>query len=338
MPRPEVKPVVDLKSFAIIGGLVMLVVTAGCAGALLLGGSQGAPDEEAPSDEVEQTDSQDSGESATAANVKDVEGLDTLKFLDRDAKTAFKQALASYCSDNEISTTESKVVSSSETDEKATSAKIYLSVNESDYLICYWVSGTSSPFMFAQATESQVAGLTGGNGSSSSSSDDDDDDDVSADTADDSDDDTGSTGSASSSSGAASSRTESSSTSSSSSSSTTSSTSGSSSGSKNTKSSSSKSTKKAVSVKSPVKASNAEKLAKKLPEKAAYYLPTVIENYMDGKGVSVDGDDAVIDYSSVAKSKVGWTMKGYVKDSSGKKHSLDIEWNKKKEKFGIGTW
>lgn len=336
MPRPEVKPVVDLKSFAIIGGLVMLVVTAGCVGALLLGGSQGAPDEEAPSDEVEQTDSDGSTEDATVANVKDVEGLDTLKFLDRDAKIAFKQALASYCSDNEISVADPKVVSSSETDAKATSAKIYLSVNESDYLICYWVSGTSSPFMFAQATESQVAGLTGVNGSSSSAND--DDDDVSADTADDSDDVAGSTGSASSSSGAASSRTESSITSSSSSSSTTSSTSGSSSSSKSSKSSSGKTTKKAVSVKSPVKASNAEKLAKKLPEKAAYYLPTVIENYMDGKGVSVDGDDAVIDYASIAKSKLGWTMKGYVKDSSGKKHSLDIEWNKKKEKFGIGTW
>lgn len=344
MPRPVDTSSETFRKTVIIGGVAVGIAVVVGVGALVGFSSASQPEMESESssdadssgEQVSLVDEEQTAENAASSLV--VDGLDKLKFLDRDAQASFKQALYSYCSSNGIELANPAILNASETEKAATAAKIVLKVNDSDYLICYWVANTSSPFMFEQATSNQVNTMT----SDEDDSDDDETDDSTVDPQtgntesndDDEEDDTDSS-TVSSSSAASSSKSSNSSSSSSSPNSV--------SASSSNKSTSSKSSTKAQTgrtsaAKNPVKASDSEKLAKKLPEKAAYYLPTVIENYLAKKGFSVDGSTVTIDYSSIKKSSVGYALYGYVTDDSGEKHYLDMEWNAKKEKFGINTY
>lgn len=84
-----------------------------------------------------------------------------------------------------------------------------------------------------------------------------------------------------------------------------------------------------------MKASDTSTLLKSLPQKAAYYLPTVTENWLSGKGISASGADAVVDASTISKGGVGYTFSGYVKDRSGTVHSLEWEWNESRQQYGM---
>lgn len=84
-----------------------------------------------------------------------------------------------------------------------------------------------------------------------------------------------------------------------------------------------------------MKASDTSTLLKSLPQKAAYYLPTVTENWLSGKGISASGGDAVVDASTIKKGGVGYTFSGYVKDRSGTVHSLEWEWNESRQQYGM---
>lgn len=343
MPRPVDTSSETFRKTLIIGGIAVGVAAVVGIGALVGFSSSAQQNTESSST----SNNESSGEQVSLVNEEQadedaasslkVEALDKLKFLDRDAQSTFKQALYEYCKTNKIELSSPEILTSSETEKKATAAKIVIKANASDYLICYWVANTSSPFMFEQATSSQVSAAT------STDDDSEDEDDDSATTVDpqtgntdstdtDDEDDTSNASTSSTSSNSSTNRTSSNTTSSSSSKS---SSSGSSS---NSKSSSKAKTGRTSSAKTPVKASESEKLAKKLPEKAAYYLPTVIENYLSKKGFTVDGTTATIDYPSIKKSSVGYALYGYVTDDSGDKHYLDMEWNTKKEKFGINTY
>lgn len=346
MPRPVDTSSETFRKTLIIGGIAV-GVAAVIGIAAMLGFSS------VSSDSASTEPSSDSGSSSRgqaslvdeeqaaedAASALTVDGLDKLKFLDRDAQAAFKQALYEYCMTNSIELADPAISNTSETDKKATAAKIIVKANDSDYLICYWVSNTSSPFMFAQASSGQV------NTANGAGNDTDDDDDSTAtvdpqtgNTESNNDDDSESETTASAANSHSTTGSSSSSNASRSSSNSSSSKTSSSSSSSGNKTSAKAKTGRTSSAKNPVKASDSEKLAKKLPEKAAYYLPTVIENYLAKKGFAVDGSTATIDYSSIKKSSVGYSLYGYITDDSGDKHFLDMEWNAKKEKFGINAY
>ncbi len=343
MPRPVDTSSETFRKTLIIGGIAVGV--AAVIGIAAMVGFSSVSNDSASTEPSNDSGSSSIGQASLideeqaaedAASALTVDGLDKLKFLDRDAQAAFKQALYEYCATNSIELADPAISNTSETDKKATAAKIIVKANDSDYLICYWVANTSSPFMFAQTSSSQVNAANG----AGNDTDDDDDNDSTAtvdpqtgNTESNNDDDSESETTAS----AANSRSTTGGTSSSSHNGSSSKTSSSSSSSGNKTSAKAK-TGRTSSAKNPVKASDSEKLAKKLPEKAAYYLPTVIENYLAKKGFAVDGSTATIDYSSIKKSSVGYSLYGYITDDSGDKHFLDMEWNAKKEKFGINAY
>ncbi len=240
-----------------------------------------------------------------------------VQFMSDTDQEAFAKALQTYLESNGRTWPDGATIASVK-NQTTTTAEIYIKLSDGSYIVCIWVAGTANAFTFDASSEAEALGAGTSHSSSAGSS--------SSDTG--STADSGSTGSGTGTSSNTGSASSSSSTASPSSGGTSSSgTSGS--------SSSGSSGKTPSNVSRPVKASDTQTLLSSLPQKAAYYLPTVTENWLTSKGISVSGGDAVVDAATISQGGVGYTFSGYVKDRSGTVHSLEWEWNESRQMYGM---
>lgn len=261
-----------------------------------------------------------SGTASTALKeIDSVGNAKALEFMSDTDREAFAKALHSWMDQNGRTWPDGCSVASVKNQTTST-AEIYVKLGDGAYICCAWVAGTANPFVFDSSNESEALGAGTSHSGSASSSAAQQQGTESAETAAQGSPASSGTGASSGSSAAGSS-----------------SGSGSASGpSGGSGSSDSESTGKTPSnTSSPIKASDTDALLKKLPQKAAYYLPTVTENWLAGKGIAATGSEAVVDGSTIAKGGVGYTFSGYVKDRSGTVRSLEWEWNESKQQYGM---
>lgn len=236
---------------------------------------------------------------ASAADAADgVEGIGELEFLDGEGRAAFAEALrARMAADGVEWPSGAEVTGVSEVTD--TTARVDVSFDGGSY-VCRWVSGTATPFTFAAGGGEEEKSYDRASDLPSTSS-----------------------GGSSGGSGPSVSSGRSAS--------------GGSSGSPAPSGSSGPGAKAHSAPAQPVRASERAALERALPQKAAWYLPTVIENYLASKGISADGGSAVIDLASVSRSGVGYEFEGYVVDSSGTKRWLEFEWNATSQRYGMSV-
>lgn len=265
-----------------------------------------------------------SSTSATASTaLKEIDSVGNakaLEFMSDTDREAFAKALHSWMDQNGRTWPDGCSVASVKNQTTST-AEIYVKLGDGTYICCAWVAGTANPFVFDSSNESEALGAGTSHSGSASSSAAQQQGTESAETATQGSSAPSGTGTSSGSAAAGSASGPSSASSGSSSSS---------------GSGSSESTGKTPSnTSSPIKASDTDALMRKLPQKAAYYLPTVTENWLAGKGISATGSEAVVDGSTIAKGGVGYTFSGYVKDRSGTVRSLEWEWNESRQQYGM---
>ena len=322
MPRPIDTSSKSIKSLIAIGAVALLVVLgltlAMCS---TMGTTDGAGNSVKTTNSTSNSTGNSTG-SSTASALKEIDSVGNkaaVQFMSETDQEAFAKALHSWMDANGRTWPDNCSIASVKNQTTST-AEIYVKLGDGSYIVCIWVSGTANPFTFDASSEAEALGAgTSHTSSGSASSSTANQGAQSSSTASSGSAGTGSTGSSGSSSASSGSGSSSSS--------------GSSSGSS---SSSSSSTGKTPSnTQSPVKASDTSTLIKSLPQKAAYYLPTVTENWLSGKGISASGGDAVVDASTIKKGGVGYTFSGYVKDRSGTVHSLEWEWNESRQQYGM---
>ncbi len=263
-----------------------------------------------------------SSTSATASTaLKEIDSVGNakaLEFMSDTDREAFAKALHSWMNQNGRTWPDGCSVASVKNQTTST-AEIYVKLGDGTYICCAWVAGTANPFVFDSSNESEALGAGTSHSGSASSSAAQQQGTESAETATQGSSAPSGTGSASASGSTGGSGS-----------------SGASGSSGGSGSSSSESEGKTPSnTSSPIKASDTDALMKKLPQKAAYYLPTVTENWLAGKGISATGSEAVVDGSTIAKGGVGYTFSGYVKDRSGTVRSLEWEWNESRQQYGM---
>lgn len=85
----------------------------------------------------------------------------------------------------------------------------------------------------------------------------------------------------------------------------------------------------------PVSIGSVQKIAQYIPYSAAEELPHIITNYLAGKGIKANGDAATIDLASFTTSGVITEFTCWLNDTSGKKITLDCEYNRNQQRFGM---
>lgn len=355
MPRPEERPPVDIRKAAIAAGVVLALALAAFAASCSL--SEDVTDatdtgqEEALPGQAAQEDGQTS-ETADVTKDAKVGGLSKLGFLGTDGKADFVSALRKYMTENDLMWPSGAKVASvkSRTD---TTARVFVRLDGGAWLVCYWVKDTSTPFLFEATTKEEATSSDDAAASpdtdtavtqpadpatSKPVTGDTTDGNVATDTG---------ASETSTAAGVAASRqseatspgtTQAGTSSAERKASSPSSSQKAASTSAASKKKTEKDTRRRDAAKTPVKASDAERLERKLPEEAALTLPTAIGNYMAKHGTKVDGKTAIVDLASVKRTKKGLSFYGYVTDHKGRVHYLDAEWNTGKRQFGMATY
>lgn len=306
MPRPQdISPKKLKRLIAVAAVALVALFTASCL-ALCSAGS-GTESSSAQGSATSKTS--DDSSAASASSLTDLDSLGNkaaLSFMVQSDQEAFAKALRSWCSSNGIEWPSGAKVESVRNQTSST-AEVYVSFDNGAWCCCVWVSGTANPFAFDSSTEDEAMGETAATESASSLANRQGDSNSEASSGQSSSQEGGrkSQGSSTEQEGA----------------------------SFSTGSSATGSSKAAAS--SPVKASDTKTLMGYLPQKAAYYLPTVTGNWLASKGISADGGNAVVDASTISQSSVGWSFDGYVKDSSGETHALSWEWNESRQQYGM---
>lgn len=346
MPRPEERPPIDMRKAAIVAVIVLALALCAFAASCSMGEDASDASDAGQEAALPGQSTQDGPLADDTTDVtKDakVGGLKKLDFLGTDGKADFVSALRKYMTENDLAWTSGAKVASvkNRTD---TTARVFVKLDGGAWLVCYWVKDTSAPFLFEATTKEEATsaddtatGVEEG-AAVTQPADPATSQPVTGDTTDGNvATDAGTTETSTAAGVAASRQTNPTGSGAAQSNSTPTS--------QKTTSASSASKKKAKKdvrrrdvAKTPVKASDAEGLERKLPEEAALTLATAIGNYMAKHDVKVDGKTATIDLSSVRKTKEGLSFYGYVTDHKGRVHYLDAEWNTGKRQFGMATY
>lgn len=85
----------------------------------------------------------------------------------------------------------------------------------------------------------------------------------------------------------------------------------------------------------PVSVGSVQKIAQHIPCAAAEELPHIITNYLAGKGVKANGDTATVDLASFTTSGAITEFTCWLNDTSGNKITLDCEYNRSQQRFGM---